>query len=69
MKNPSKLDLKKLIVPGVVMLAFWGLAIWGWLASGYLQPLVMFGYIGASLGVGLGCTPSSPRNANRSAGG
>lgn len=52
MKN--ELDFKKLIVPGVVMLAFWGIAIWGFLASGYTLPLIMFGYIGASLGVGLG---------------
>ncbi len=36
------------------MLAFWSLALWGWLASGYLQPLIMFGYIGTSIGVGLG---------------
>lgn len=50
----NELNLKKLIVPGVVMLAFWGLAIWGFLASGITQPLIMFGYIGTSLGVGLG---------------
>jgi ferredoxin-type protein NapH len=49
-----ELNYKKLIVPAVVMLAFWGLAIWGFLASGLTQPLIMFGYIGASLGVGLG---------------
>ncbi len=50
----SEFQIKKLIVPAVVMLAFWGLALWGWLASGYPQPLIMFGYIGTSLGVGLG---------------
>jgi len=48
------LDLKKLVVPAVVMLAFWGVALWGYLASGYTRPLIMFGYIGTSLGAGLG---------------
>jgi len=55
------LDLKKLTVPGIVMLAFWGIAIWGFLASGYTQPLVMFGYIGTSLGVGLGLYGTLPK--------
>jgi ferredoxin-type protein NapH len=52
---------KKLIAPGVVMLAFWGVAVWGWLASGYTQPLIMFGYIGTSLGVGLGLYATLPK--------
>jgi len=34
------------------MLVFWGVAIWGFTASGYTLPLIMFGYIGTSLGVG-----------------
>ncbi len=50
----SDLHLKNLVVPGVVVLAFWGIALWGFLASGYVQPLILFGYIGTSLGVGLG---------------
>jgi polyferredoxin len=48
------LQLKKLIVPGVILLAFWGLGAWGFVASGFVQPLVMFGYIGTALGLGLG---------------
>ena len=52
---------KKLIVPGVVMLAFWGIGLWGWLASGYIQPLIMFGYIGTSLGTGLGLYGTLPK--------
>jgi ferredoxin-type protein NapH len=48
------LPVRNLIVPGVVMVAFWSLAIVAWRSSGYTQPLFMFGYIGASLGVGLG---------------
>ncbi|MEW6094763.1 MAG: 4Fe-4S binding protein [Chloroflexota bacterium] len=50
----SELKLKNLIVPGVVMLAFWGVAIWNYLASGYFQSMIVFGYIGLTLGVGLG---------------
>ena len=50
----TTLDFKKLIVPGVMLLAFWGIALWGYLASGYTKPLIMFGYIGTSLGIGLG---------------
>ena len=57
----SKFQLKKLIVPAVVMLAFWGVALWGYLASGYIQPLIMFGYIGTSIGVGLGLYATLPR--------
>jgi ferredoxin-type protein NapH len=57
----DKPNYKKLIVPLVVMLAFWSLAIWGFLASGYTQPLVMFGYIGTSIGVGLGLYAMLPK--------
>ena len=39
----TKPNYKNLITPIVVMLAFWGLAIWGFLASGYTQPLIIFG--------------------------
>jgi RsiW-degrading membrane proteinase PrsW (M82 family) len=52
---------KKLIVPGVVMLAFWGIAIWGFLASGLAQPLIMFGYIGTAIGLGLGLYAILPK--------
>jgi len=57
----AKINLKNLITPGIVMLTFWGLAIWGFLASGYTQPLIMFGYIGTSLGVGLGLYAILPK--------
>lgn len=59
----TKLDLriKNLITPVVVMLAFWGIAIWGYVASGYLQPIIMFGYIGTSLGIGLGLYAILPK--------
>ena len=59
MKN--ELNFRKLIVPGVVLLAFWGIALWGYLASGSTGPLIMFGYIGAALGVGLGLYSTLPK--------
>jgi hypothetical protein len=39
----SNFRIRKLVVPAVVMLAFVGIGIWGFLASGYIQPIVMFG--------------------------
>jgi ferredoxin len=57
----NSIEIKKLITPFVVMAAFWGIAIWGFLASGYIQPIIMFGYIGTSLGVGLGLYAVLPK--------
>lgn len=50
----NRLATRQLILPGVTFLAFWTLAVVGWRLSGYVQPLLMFGYIGTALGVGLG---------------
>ena len=50
----SEWKLKDLIVPVVVMLTFWGLAIWGYLSVHLARPLIMFGSIGTSVGLGLG---------------
>ncbi|HLO33218.1 MAG TPA: 4Fe-4S binding protein [Anaerolineales bacterium] len=61
MKAKSNFQIKNLIVPLVVMLAFWGIAIWGFLASGYVQPIIMFGYIGTALGAGLGLYEILPK--------
>ena len=60
-KQGKGFPYKSLIVPGVVMLAFWGLAIWGFTASGYIQPLFLFGYIGTALGIGLGLYGTLPK--------
>jgi polyferredoxin len=60
-KAQAKLPLKDLIVPGVVMLAFWGVAILGWRSSGVLRPLFMFGYIGTAVGLGLGLYAVLPK--------
>jgi len=61
LNKKSEFQFRKLLVPGVVMLAFWGVAIWGYLASGYLKPLLMFGYIGLSVGLGLGLYAVLPK--------
>jgi len=60
-KSNKPFPFKSLVVPGVVMLAFWGIAIWGFTASGYVRPLIMFGYIGTALGVGLGLYGTLPK--------
>lgn len=52
---------KKLTVPLIVLLAFWTLAVVLWQASGYIQPLLLFGYIGTSLGIGLGLYALLPK--------
>ena len=61
MNDKNRFAFKKLIVPGIVMLVFWILAIVIWQASGYIQPLILFGYIGTSLGVGLGLYAALPK--------
>src|SRR6266508_2621008 len=57
----NKSQIKNLIVPIVVMSAFWSIGIWGFMASGYIQPIIMFGYIGTSLGLGLGLYETLPK--------
>jgi polyferredoxin len=61
MSKTSQFSFKKLIVPAIILLAFWVLGIVGWLASGYIQPLILFGYIGTSLSVGLGLYATLPK--------
>lgn len=53
--------VKKLITPGVVMAAFWILAIAVWQSSGHIEALFFFGYIGTSVGVGLGLYAVLPK--------
>jgi polyferredoxin len=60
-KPQKAFPFKSLVVPAVVMLAFWGVGIWGFTASGYTRPLIMFGYIGSALGVGLGLYGTLPK--------
>jgi ferredoxin-type protein NapH len=53
--------IQKLVAPGAVMLVFLGLGVTMWKATGYIQPLVLFGYIGISLGIGLGLYATLPK--------
>jgi ferredoxin-type protein NapH len=50
-----------MIVPGTVMLAFWTLAVLLWQSSGEIMALFFFGYIGTSVGVGLGLYRALPK--------
>src|SRR3972149_1693733 len=54
-------DLKKMTVPLVVMLAFLTLGTVLWRSSGQIMALFFFGYIGASVGVGLGLYAALPK--------
>jgi len=54
-------DLRKLLVPAVVMLAFVGVGLWAFMASGFVQAFILFGYIGAALGIGLGLYATLPK--------
>ena len=49
------------LLPGVAVLAFWTLGVGLWRGTGYLQPLLLFGYIGTALGTGLGLYAFLPR--------
>lgn len=60
-QSKKTFPFKSLVIPVVVMLAFWGIAIWGFMASRSTRPLIMFGYIGTSLGVGLGLYGTLPK--------
>jgi len=61
MGKKKQFAFKKLIVPGAVMLAFWTLAVALWQGTGQIMPLFFFGYIGTSVGVGLGLYAALPR--------
>jgi polyferredoxin len=60
-KSGLDLNLKKLVVPGIVMLAFYILGTVLWLSNGQIMPLFFFGYIGTSVGVGLGLYAALPK--------
>jgi ferredoxin len=61
MTSRERVRGRPLLLPGVTLVFFWslGLALWG--ASGFVQPLILFGYIGTVLGVGLGLYATLPR--------
>lgn len=58
-RSPSR--IRQALLPGVALLAFWILGLGLWRGTGYLQPLLLFGYIGTALGAGLGLYAFLPR--------
>jgi ferredoxin-type protein NapH len=58
---------RRLTLPFIVFIAFWALGAALWQAFGYVQPLFLFGYIGTSLGVGLGLYASLPKKKKQRA--
>ncbi len=52
---------KKMTVPAIVMLAFLTLGSVMWRSSGELMALLFFGYIGISVGIGLGLYAALPK--------
>jgi ferredoxin-type protein NapH len=61
MTEKSGFSPGKMLVPAVVMLAFWTLAFLMWQSSGEFMALFFFGYIGASVGIGLGLYAALPK--------
>ena len=57
----TEFNLKKMTVPLVVMLAFFTLGSVLWRSSGQIMALFFFGYIGTSVGVGLGLYAALPK--------
>ena len=57
----SEFNLKKMTVPIVVMLAFLTLGTIMWRSSGEIMALFFFGYIGISVGIGLGLYAALPK--------
>lgn len=61
MNDAERFTLKRILAPAILMLVFWVLGTVMWQTSGYIQPLFLFGYIGTSLGIGLGLYATLPR--------
>lgn len=61
MEIKRRLNVKKAAVPAIIMLAFGTLGVAMWRASGYIQPLILFGYIGVAIGGGLGLYGALPK--------
>jgi ferredoxin-type protein NapH len=59
--NHQGVQWKKMTVPGIVMLAFLTLGTVIWQSTGEIMGLLFFGYIGVSVGVGLGLYAALPK--------
>jgi len=60
-------DRRKLFFPVTIFVTFWAIGVALWATSGYVQPLFLFGYIGTSLGVGLGLYAWLPKKKKQRA--
>jgi polyferredoxin len=60
-KSKNHFQATKMVVPGAVMLAFLTLGTVMWRATGVIMPVLFFGYIGLSVGVGLGLYAALPK--------
>jgi ferredoxin-type protein NapH len=60
-KDRNALMGRKLLVPGVVVAAFWLLGAVLWRSSGYIEALLHFGYLGTTVGGGLGLYTALPK--------
>ena len=54
MKMKNSLDIRQLKVPLILTIVFWVIAIAFWQSKGNIFFLFNFGYIGTSIGIGLG---------------
>jgi polyferredoxin len=57
----QNLSFRKLAFPVAILVVFWTLAVVAWQATGYIQPLILFGYIGTAVGGGLGLYAVLPK--------
>jgi len=56
-----------LLFPGLIFVTFWTIGVTLRLVTGYVQPLLLFGYIGTSLGLGLGLYAWLPKKKKQRA--
>jgi polyferredoxin len=59
--NKQAFQWRKMTVPGIVMLAFLTLGSVIWQSTGEIMGLMFFGYIGVSVGLGLGLYAALPK--------
>lgn len=65
MRKNKSLDIGKLFVPLILLIVFWVIAIIFWQSKGDMFFLFNFGYIGTSIGVGLGVYQILPKKKKR----
>ena len=61
MKKNKSIDIRQLIVPLTLLIVFWVIGIVFWQLKGNVFFLFNFGYIGTSVGVGMGIYQILPK--------